>query len=137
MQLLVDIVNGIEVDQGLKAQTLTGTAAGSVVDLSNCQESCNAVVNVGTIAAGGTSVAVKVQECATTTGTFTDIAGMDTGAITTAGVTAIRGARAQRYVKAFAYSAIGQTVSIPASVEFVNQKKISPATGGYDRYPSS
>ena len=138
-QNLVDLVNGAQNSLGLASQAYTVSTQGDPVDFKNCENSLNAVLNAGTFGANSTGATVKIQECATTNGTFTDITGMAFTAITTtvSAVQAVRGIRSMRYVRVNAITVSGTTASINFGVTIHSQLRYSGTGGGYDRSPST
>lgn len=139
MAFLLDLVNQVQSDQGLAAQTLTQSVQGTAFDHSNGTFSIGAVVNFGTPGAGQTSCTVQIEECATTNGTFTAISGMVTTLTgTVAKQVVLRGLRNLQYVRANAITVTGTTPSLPCAVSIIEQQRYIPSDkGGSDNYPST
>jgi hypothetical protein len=143
MAELIDLVNEVQVSQGLAPQVLAATAQGSALDFENGIISTQAILKVGAVGANSTALNVQIEECATTNGTFTLIPGMAFPQVTTTGGNplVVRGLRTQRYVRANAITITGTTPSFAADVTILAQKKYSYGAsanaGGYDRSPSS
>jgi hypothetical protein len=115
----------LSVVQAVKPQVLSGTTATSDAGFAKANAALGTVVvNVGAAAGSPTSFSVtaKLQECATSGGTYTDVADTET-AIAAAGVTAIPFANADRkaYLKVVLTPAFsgGTTPSVPAGAEVV------------------
>src|SRR5436190_19739081 len=103
--MLLDLVNQVQTNRALAPQILTASAQGSAIDMSNCEFSTGAIIDVGSITtANVTSLVVQIEECATTNGTFVLIPSMVctiTATTTEANLhQVVRGQRTQRYVRA-------------------------------------
>lgn len=102
------------------------TSTGNAIDFSTvANNQCFAIQNVA--AANGTSVtyAGKIQECATSTGTYTDITGATFAALTsTTGTNIIQAISFQRSLQFVRYLGIigGTTSTVALSVELGGQK---------------
>lgn len=71
--MLKDLKNNVKVVPSILPQTATGNVTGSAIDLAG-YESCFVSLTATTASVGGT---FKLTECATTGGTYTDVAAAD------------------------------------------------------------
>jgi len=107
----------------LAAASRTATASGGAVDLVDAEGNCFAILNVGTVTGTSPTLDVKIQECATSGGTYTDITGATFTQITASSKSLIINfKRAQRFVRAFATIA-GTTPVFPFAVLIASMKK--------------
>jgi hypothetical protein len=146
-QLLIDLSNGIYTANALLPQTLTASAQGSSLDMSDCEYLTNAIVQLGAFGAGQTSITVQIEQSAdgstnwTTIGGVADQSSMVCTATTSNQQILLKGIRTQRYARANAITVTGTTPSAAASVEIVAQQKYFPTTGdgskGYSVSPSA
>ena len=110
------------------AITVTTTSA-SALDLTTVpsgnigRREMKAILSAGGATAGNGSWTVKIQECATSNGTFTDITGAAFAAITqNTGATELHFYTAKRYLQAVA-TPTGSTPSIVLGVELLVEKR--------------
>lgn len=144
MALIIDLNNSAVTAQGLAPQVLSTTVQGASVDMSNGEIDTNMILEVGALTiANITQLNVQAEESADGSTNWTLIPGM---VLTVTATTApanthqvVRGLRTQQYVRANAktLSATTTTGAFPVSVTFVSQKRIAPASGGFDRYPGT
>lgn len=86
--------------QSIRPQTATSTVTGQAVDLQNADGVCFAAIQVGAVAGTSPTLDVKVQESATSGGTYTDITGATFTQVTAANKSqVINFKRAQRFCK--------------------------------------
>lgn len=154
MAELIDLVNQVQTVQALAPQVLAATTQGSSTDMSDCEYSTGAIVDVGAITvANVTSLVVQIEEWSGVTNgtgnggtTWAAIPGMVvTVTATTAGANThqvVRGQRTQQFVRANAVTLAATTTTgaFPCSVEVIAQRKYVYPSGdnaGNDNYPSS
>jgi len=107
----------------LAAASRTATASGGAVDLVDAEGTCFAILNVGTVTGTSPTLDVKIQECATSGGTYTDITGATFTQVTaSAKGQIITFKRAQRFCRAFATIA-GTTPVFPFAALIASMKK--------------
>ena len=139
--LIVDLVNDGLIAQGISTLA-TGTTQGVSNDGLNGEESLNMLVAVGPVTGVISTINVCAEESTDGT-TYTQIPGMVlTVTVTTALANvqqATRGLRSNRYYRANLKTFTSTTtVSVPASVTFISQKKMQPAAAtGADKYPTT
>lgn len=112
----------------------TATHSGDYVDMNLSDGHVFGILSLGSVTGSGVTIACKLQECATTNGTYTDVAG---GGFTTVTESTgdnvleiVNGRRTARYVKAYLVLAGTTSVtSVPISVTIVGQKKILGGNG--------
>ena len=117
---------------------LTTTTSGAAVDLMDGVGNMGfGVMQVGAVSGTQGTLDVKIQECATTNGTWTDVTGATFTQVTTSGTTTSTPALAsfkhtKRYVRAYATFA-GTFTSMLAGVNLFAQRRTTPANeGGWD-----
>lgn len=133
---LVDLKNQLVGGKSL-CQTLAATTAthsGDYIDMNLSDGPVFGVLTLGTCTGSGVSIAAKLQECATTDGTYTDVTngGFTTYTESTGdnAFEVVNGRRTARYVKAYlVLSAVTSVTSIPISVTIFGQKKVLGGNG--------
>ncbi len=116
---------------------LTTTTLGSPVDLIDSNANmASALLQVGAVSGTQGNLVVKIQECTTTNGTFTDVIGAGAfTAVTTSGTTAsgavqiISFQRQKRYVAAYA-TFTGTYTNMLIGVSIFAQRATTPANEG-------
>lgn len=136
---LVDLKNQLTGDVSI-CQTFAATSAGHVGDYIDMQTADGPVFGIlqfGAVTGSGVDIDVKLQECATTNGTYTDMTNGDFTASyteTTADnvLEFVNARRTARYVRAYAVlAATTSLTSCPLTVSIVGQKKIMGSGTGY------
>lgn len=117
---------------------LTTTTNGTAVDLSDSVGNMGfAAMQVGAVSGTQGTLDVKLQECATTNGTWADITGATFSQVTTSGLTTTSPYLAsfihtKRYVRAYATFA-GTFTSMLFGVNIFGQRRATPSNkGGFD-----
>lgn len=138
---LVDLKNQLTGDVSI-CQTFAAATAGhegSYIDMLDADGPVFGILQMGSVTGSGVDIDVKLQECATTNGTYTD---MDTsgGSFSQSYTEStadnvldiINARRTARYVRAYAVIAGTTSVtSVPLTVSIVGQKKIMGSGTGY------
>ncbi len=115
---------------------LTTTTNGSPVDLIDSNANmASALLQVGAVSGTQGTFAVKITECATTNGTFTDITGATFTTFTTSGTTTsgavqiISFQRQKRYVAAY-FTGTGTFTNALIGVSIFSQRATTPSNEG-------
>lgn len=136
---LVDLKNQLTGDVSI-CQTFAAASAGhegSYIDMLSSDGPVFGLLQLGSVTGSGVDIDVKLQECATTDGTYTDVTN---GAFTQSYTEStgdnvldiVNGRRTARYVRAYAVIAGTTSVtSVPMAVTIVGQKKIMGSGTGY------
>lgn len=139
---LIDLVNDVLTVNALGPVIVTGTTQlpFTGMDFSSAADCpIAAIINVGAVSVGLTTMNVQLEECATTNGTYTAITGTIV-TITTTGTTVpqvVKGMRQLRYVRANVVTATGATINAYMCVDVLQQLKFTGTGGGYSRSPST
>lgn len=125
-QFINDLKNNLVFPAGAQSivpQTATATVTGAAVDLVDADGPCFAALLVGAVSGTSPALDVKVQESATSGGTYTDIAGATFAQVTASSKTAfINFKRSLRFARAVATIA-GTTPSFACAVAILGAKK--------------
>jgi hypothetical protein len=140
-----DLENKFVGGQSLEPQVCAASTAleGTAIDMLNADGPVFAYMTLGTCTdTGGTlDVDAKIQECATSTGTFTDFSvggsftqsyNQTTGDLVSEWLTTAH--RQYRYVRAYV-NITGTTVSVPIHVSCLSMKKTLGNSGTYTSNP--
>ena len=134
--VFLDIGGNAVSGQSLVPAALTTSVAGSPVDLIDSNANmASALLQVGAVSGTQGSLTVKMQECATTNGTFVDITGATFTAVTTSGTTTsgavqiISFQRQKRYVQAYCTFS-GTFTNMLVGVSVFSQRATTPTNEG-------
>lgn len=136
---IVDLKNKVTGDVSI-CRTFTATSAGhegGYVDFQTAEGPVFGILQFGTVTGSGADIDVKLQECSTTDGTYTDCTdGAFTASYseTTADdvLEIVNARRTKRYVRAYAVVAAATSItSVPMAVSIVSPKKITGSGTGY------
>lgn len=136
--IFLDVGNSALVTPSFAPVVLTTTTNGAPVDLVDSNANvASALLDVGAVNATSGTCDVKMQECATTNGTWSDIPGATFAQVTTSGVAGVSGSqvisfqRQKRYVRA--YAVLGGTfTNMLIGVSVFSQRAVTPdAKGGW------
>ncbi len=143
MGMLLDMVNDVQTSPGVAVGTLSVTTQGAAQDFSNCKLSTAMIVNGSVSAAAGTSAVFVLEECGTSTGTFTAVAGVAPGTVCAVTITATtaaanltqvaKGFRKLRYCRVNAQTLAATTTTgfvTAASAVIVAQREYTPSDAG-------
>lgn len=136
--IFLDIGSGYVGTSSFIPAALTTTTNGTFVDLSDSNANmASAVAEFGAVSGTQGTLDIKITECATTNGTYTDIPGASFTQQTTSGVAGTSGfqiisfQRNKRYVRAYATMA-GTFTTFLFGVGIFAQRATQPdATGGW------
>ena len=136
--VFLDIGNSAIVAPSFIPSALTTTTNGAAVDLLDSNANmASALLDVGAVSGTQGTLDCKIQECATTNGTWTDITSARFTQVTTSGVAGTSGQqiisfqRQKRYVRAYATMA-GTFTNFLFGVAIFAQRAITPdAKGGW------
>lgn len=136
---LVDLKNQLAGDVSI-CQTFAAASAaheGAYIDMLDTDGPIFGFLQFGAVTGSGVDIDVKLQECATTNGSYTDVTGGGFTASYTESTAdsvleVVNGRRTARYVRAYAVIAGTTSVtSVPMAVTIVGQKKIMGTGTGY------
>lgn len=136
---LTDLKNTITGDVSIVPQNYNsaGTKVGAAIDCLDADGPIHALVVTGDCGDADTNFYVKLTECATSGGTYTDIPGSTSSTYTgaTAGdslmVAVSTNQRTMRYVKAVVVIATTGTADVDIAVAVLSRKKIVGTGAGY------
>lgn len=118
-----DLVTEYLISNSFAPAARTSTANGTAIDLADTGPELFAFLNNGTTSGTSPTLDVKLQECDTSGGTYSDITGATFTQLTAAGNEVIRVAnRTKRYVRAVATIA-GTSPSFACAVTLIAPKQ--------------
>ncbi len=134
--IFLDIGNNAVSGQSFVPAALTTTTLGSPVDLIDSNANmASALLQVGAVSGTQGTFTVKIQECATTNGTFTDVTSGSFTAFTTSGTTTsgavqiVSFQRQKRYVAAYVTMS-GTYTNALLGVSIFAQRATTPSNEG-------
>lgn len=133
-----DLENAALLGNSIHATISTDTSTvGTAVDCLLSDGPIHAIISTGNCGDASTSFYVKLTECATSGGSYTDISGALSATYTGAtlgdnlALAVSTPYRSLRYVKAVVVTSGGGTPSVPIAVTILGRKKISGTGTGY------
>jgi hypothetical protein len=117
---------------------ITTATTGTAIDMSMAENLTNAVVIIGAVTGTSPSLTGQLEECATTNGTFTVIAGNTTFSVTTSNqYISLIGNRVLRYARLNMTTTAGTSPVFVTAGIIIEQAKMSDTTAGYSRLPNT
>lgn len=123
---IIDCNGELTAVTALTPASVTANGVGAVIDLQGFQGTGKMVLHIGTPTGTAPTMDVKVTECATTDGTYTDVAGLAFPQKTAAGISsiAIDPRAVKRYIKLALTIGGSVTPTFPMSAALIGQKDV-------------